>query len=176
MTYRLSQKANGGPVLQAERLRLPRLSDVEPSYRFWSSDRSNVMGGAWSMETVHAETRGRLDQWQKHGFSLLNVTRRGSDHGIGPFFPDTHPKSRLGWSLSDAADDGQGLAQKAATAARDWFLATSGSETSVSYTGPKNHRSHRLCQRPGAAVDPDAPHPCGVEPTLTFRHHAPGAA
>ena len=76
MTYRLEQDANGDPVLVTARLRLrlPRLSDIEPSYRFWSSDRSHLMGGPWSMETLTAETHGLLDQWQKHGFlSLIHI-------------------------------------------------------------------------------------------------------
>ena len=181
MTYRLSQDTNGGPVLLTARLalRLPRLSDIGPSFRFWSSDRSIIVGGPWSMETLAAETQDLLDQWQKHGFSLFNVTRHGSDDvigGIGPFFPDTHPEPELGWTLWDAANEGQGLAYEAAAAARDWFFATSGYRTAVSYTDPENHRSHRLCQRLGAVVDPNAPHPYGDEPTLTWRHHAGAAA
>lgn len=181
MTYRLSQDDAGCPVLVTERLalRLPRLSDIKPSYRFWSSDRSSLMGGPWSMETLAAETQDLLDQWKKHGFSLFTVTRHGTDAGIGgigPFFPATHPEPELGWSLWDAADEGQGLAHEAAAAASDWFFATSGYRTAVSYTDPDNHRSHRLCQRLGAIVDPDAPHPYGDEPTLTWRHFAGGAA
>jgi RimJ/RimL family protein N-acetyltransferase len=180
MTWRLAQDDNGGPVLLTARLRLrlPRLSDIEPSFRFWSSDRSALMGGPWSMDTLTAETQGLLDQWQTHGFSLFTVTRHGSDDGIGgigPFFPDTHPEPELGWSLWDAADEGQGLAHEAAAAARDWFFATSRHTTAVSYTDPDNHRSHRLCERLGAVVDAEAPHPYGDEPTLTWRHHA-GAA
>lgn len=180
MTYRLAQDEYGGPVLETERLRLrmPTLADVAPSYRFWSSDRSHLMGGPWTMDQLAAETQGLLDQWQKHGFSLFTVTFRGSDAGIGgigPFFPDTHPEPELGWSLWDAADEGQGLAHEAAAAARDWFFATTGYKTAVSYTDPENHRSHRLCQRLGAVVDSDALHPYGDEPTLTFRHHARAA-
>jgi RimJ/RimL family protein N-acetyltransferase len=180
MTYRLAQDANGNPVLVTERLRLrkPTLADIPASWRFWSSDRSILMGGPWSMETLVIETEDLLTQWQKHGFSLFTVTRHGSDEGIGgigPFFPATHPEPELGWSLWHAADEGQGLAYEAAAAASDWFFATSGYHTAVSYTDPDNHRSHRLCERLGATVDPTAPHPYGDEPTLTFRHHR-GAA
>ena len=181
MTYRLATGADGGPVLQTARLRLrlPTLDDIPESYRFWSSDRSRLMGGPWSMDTLRAETRGLLDQWQKHGFSLFTVTRPDDDTGIGgigPFFPDTHPEPELGWSLWHAADEGQGLALEAATAARDWFFATSGRTTAVSHTDPANTRSHRLCDRMGATVDRAAPHPYGDEPTLTYRHHAGGRA
>jgi RimJ/RimL family protein N-acetyltransferase len=181
MTYQLAQDAIGGPVLQTARLRLrmPTLDDIPASYRFWSSDRSRLMGGPWTMETLVSETKDLLAQWQKHGFSLFTVTRPDSDDGIGgigPFFPETHPEPELGWSLWNAADEGQGLAHEAAAAARDWFFATSGYQTAVSYTDPDNHRSHRLCERLGAKVDPVAAHPYGDEPTLTFRHFARGRA
>lgn len=177
MSYQLAQDDTGGVVLRTARLclRRPRISDVEASYGFWSSDRSALMGGPWTRETLEAETQGLLDQWQKHGFSLFTVTRHGSDDGIGgigPFFPDTHPEPELGWSLWRAEDEGQGLALEAARAARDWFFATSRYDTAVSYTDPANLRSHRLCERLGAVVDAAAAHPYGDEPTLTFRHFA----
>lgn len=180
MTWRLVQDGDGNPVLETERLRLrkPTVADIEPSFRFWSSDRSRMMGGPWIMEKLRAETQGLLDQWAKHGFGLFTVTRHGSDEGIGgigPFFPDTHPEPELGWSLWNAADEGQGLAHEAAVAARDWFFATSGHTTAVSHTDPANHRSHRLCERLGGVVDPDAPHPYGDEPNLAYRYFG-GAA
>jgi RimJ/RimL family protein N-acetyltransferase len=174
MTYRLTKGANGGPVLETARLRLrlPRLSDIEPSLRFWSSERSHLMGGPWTLETLTTETQGLLDQWQKHGFGLFTVTRHGSDDGIGgigPFYPDTHPEPELGWSLWDAADEGQGLATEAAIAARDWFFATSGYDTAVSYTHPDNTASHRLAGRLAATIDADAacPYP---PPVRIYRH------
>lgn len=179
MTYRLAQDASGGPVLVTARLclRMPSLDDIAPSFRFWSSDRSRLMGGPWSLATLRHETAGLLSQWRRHGFSLFTVTRRSDGEaigGIGPFFPDTHPEPELGWSLWDAENEGQGLAHEAAAAARDWFFATSGRTTAVSHTDPANHRSHRLCERLGATVDPAAPHPYGDEPTLTYRHVAGG--
>ncbi|MBL9050631.1 MAG: GNAT family N-acetyltransferase [Tabrizicola sp.] len=162
MTYRLAQDANGGPVLETARLRLrmPTLDDIQPSFRFWSSDRSRLMGGPWTLDKLAAETQGLLDQWQKHGFSLFTVTLRDSGPpigGIGPFYPDTHPEPELGWSLWDAENEGKGLAHEAAAAARDWFFATSGFQTAISYTDRRNHRSHRLCERLGGRVDPATP-------------------
>lgn len=174
MTYRLAQDANGGPVLETARLRLrmPSFDDIPASFRFWSSDRSTLMGGPWTMDTLWAETQGLLDQWQKHGFSLFTVTRPNSDTGIGgigPFFPDTHPEPELGWSLWDASDEGQGLAHEAAAAARDWFFSTSGHDTAVSYTHPDNARSHNLSERLGATIDPDAA--CPYPPPMRIYRH-----
>lgn len=182
-TYTLRQDADGMPVLQTARLRLrlPTMDDIPASFCFWSSERSErseMMGGRWSMETVVANTEDLLVQWQKYGFGLFTVTMAETGRpigGIGPFFPEIYREPELGWSLWDAADEGKGLAYEAAAAARDWFFATSGRRTAVSYTDPANHRSHRLCERLGAVVDPAAWHPFGDEPDLTYRHHA-GAA
>jgi RimJ/RimL family protein N-acetyltransferase len=179
MTYRLRQDANGGPVIETARLhlRMPTMDDIAASHRFWSSDRSHLMGGPWTMEKLRDETQDLLDQWQKHGFSLFTVTRHGSDDGIGgigPFFPDTHPEPELGWSLWDAKDEGRGLAHEAATAARDWFFATSGYATAISFTDPRNHRSHRLCERLGGIVDPTAP--VQDEGDVVYRYYARGSA
>ena len=165
------------PVLTTVRLRLrvPVLADLPACARFWASERSHLMSGPWTADETEGEFQGLLDQWAKHGFSLFTVTLHGSDTGIGgigPFFPDTHPEPELGWSLWDAAHEGRGIAFEAAIAARDWFFATTRYASAVSYTDPLNHRSHRLCERMGAVVDPDAAHPYGDEPTLTWRHHA----
>jgi len=179
MTYRLTQDDNGSPVLETAllRLRQPSLDDIEPSFRFWSSERSAMMGGPWTMDALQRETQGLLDQWRKHGCSLFTVTDAASGTpvgGIGTFLPDTHPEPELGWSLWDASLEGKGLAHEAATAARDWFFASSSYTTAVSYADPANHRSHRLCERLGAVADATAAHPYGDEPTLTFRHFGGG--
>lgn len=180
MSNGLRQVADTGPVITTARLvlRLPHLGDLPACARFWASDRSKLMGGVWSAEETAAEFQGLLDQWAKHGFSLFTVTRKGSDQGIGgigPFFPAGYPEPELGWSLWNAADEGQGLAFEAASAARDWFFANSGYLTAVSHTDPDNARSHRLLERMGAVMDPAAAHPYGDQPTQTWRHLRGGA-
>lgn len=179
-SYRLDQDEQGRPVLWTERLRLrlPAMKDLSPGFRFWSSERSHMMGGPWSRDQTRDAFHDLLDQWQRHGFSLFSVTLHGSDTaigGIGPFFPFKHREPELGWSLWRLADEGKGLAYEAAAAARDWFFAHSGHKTAVSYTDPANARSHRLCERLGGVVDPQAWCP-DAEPTLTYRHYAPGHA
>jgi RimJ/RimL family protein N-acetyltransferase len=169
------------PTLQTERLilRVPNDNDLVLAARFWASERSHMMGGPWTFEKTREGHLDILNQWRRHGFSLFTVTLRGSDEGIGgigPYYPATHPEPELGWSLWDAANEGKGLAHEAASAARDWFFATSGHKTAVSYTDPANAASHRLCARLGGVVDPDAAHPYGDDPTLTFRYYAGGAA
>lgn len=166
-------------TLTTERLtlRLPKASDLPACTAFWSSDRSHMMGGPWTADQTALEFADVLTQWQKHGFSLFIVTLKGSDAPIGligPFFPDDYFEPELGWSLWDATLEGQGLAYEAAAAARDWFFANTAYKTAVSYTHPDNTRSHRLCEKLGAVLDPDArsPYP---PPEVIYRHHAPQA-
>ena len=167
------------PTLHTARLTLrkPLPSDLPAAAVFWASERSHLMGGPWTPEETAKETADLHAQWANHGFSLFTAVLKSTGQpigGIGPFFPDTHPEPELGWSLWSADFEGQGLALEAALAARDWFFATTRYKTAVSYTDPDNHRSHRLCERMGAVVDPAALHPYGDQPTLTYRHFAGG--
>jgi RimJ/RimL family protein N-acetyltransferase len=158
-------------------LRKPLPSDLPASSVFWASERSHLMGGPWTPEETAKETDDLHAQWAKHGFSLFTAVLKSTGQpigGIGPFFPDTHPEPELGWSLWSADLEGQGLALEAALAARDWFFANTRYKTAVSHTDPVNYRSHRLCERMGAVVDPAALHPYGDQPTLTYRHFAGG--
>ena len=178
MSFVLEHDAAGRPVLVTGRLRLrvPREDDIEAGVRFWASERSRLMGGPQSREVTLATFDDLLDQWRRFGWGLFHVTRADDAPigGIGPWFPASHPEPELGWSLWNPEDEGQGLAHEAAVAARDWFFATTHWRTAVSHTDPDNHRSHRLCARMGAVVDPLARHSYGDQPTLTFRHFAPG--
>ena len=167
-------------TLTTERLllRQPALRDLPACVAFWASARSHMMGGPWTPDQTRVELDDVLGQWDRHGFSLFTVTQHGSDDAIGligPFYPDGYPEVELGWSLWDAALEGQGLAYEAAATARDWFFATTPYRTAVSYTAPENARSHRLCERLGAVIDAAAacPHP---PPVRIYRHTAQGAA
>ena len=162
-------------ILTTERLELRQLApqDLPASATFWASERSRIMGGPWTAEEHLREVEEVLGQWVRHGFGLFAVTLQGSDQaigGIGPFYPETHPEPELGWSLWDASLEGKGIAFEAATAARDWFFATTDCPSAVSYTHPDNARSHRLCERMGAVVDGLAacPYP---PPVRIYRHH-----
>ncbi len=179
MSYVLRQDAYAAPVLETERLvlRLPQLDDLTAMAAFWASERSHMMGGPWTTDETVTEFQGLLDQWAKHGFSLFTVTLKGSDNGIGgigPFFPDSHPEPELGWSLWNAAYEGQGLAREALIAARAWFFAATDYVSAVSYTHPENARSHKLAEAVGATVDPTAP--CPYPPPVRIYRHQRGLA
>jgi RimJ/RimL family protein N-acetyltransferase len=174
MTYRLAQDANGCPVLETARLRLrmPQTHDLPGFTAFWTSPRTGFMGGPWSADEAKTEFPDLARQWAQQGFSLFIITRKDDDRAIGlagPFYPDDHPEPELAWNLWNGADEGQGLATEGAVAARDWFFATSGHDTAVSYTHPGNTASHRLSERLGATIDLDAacPYP---PPVRIYRH------
>jgi RimJ/RimL family protein N-acetyltransferase len=173
-------RIGGSVVLTTERLilRKPRMADLPDCVAFWSSDRSHMMGGPWTPEETEANLQAVIDLWPRNGFGLFIVTLKGSDRAvglIGPWQPADYPEPELGWSLWDSALEGQGLALEAATAARDWFFATTGRTTAVSYTDVNNHRSHRLCERMGAVWDPLARSP-SPPPERIYRHFAGGVA
>lgn len=181
MTWRLDYDSTGGPVLVTARLRLrvPQARDLAPLTAFWSSERSRLMAGPQSPAMTRESFDDLMDQWRRFGFGLFHVTHADSDAAvgaIGPWFPASHPEPELGWSLWRAEDEGRGLAFEAAVAARDWFFAATHWPTAVSHTDPDNHRSHRLCERLGAVVDPLARHSYGDQPTRTYRHVAPRRA
>jgi RimJ/RimL family protein N-acetyltransferase len=174
MTYRLAQDAIGGSVLETARLRLrlPQTNDLPGFTAFWTSPRTAYMGGPWTGDDAAAEFPDLTRQWAQHGFSLFAITRPGDDRAIGlagPFLPEGHPEPELAWNLWTDADEGQGLATEATEVARDWFFATSGYDTAVSYTHPDNTASHRLAERLGATIDPNAvcPYP---PPVRIYRH------
>ena len=165
-------------ILTTDRLilRQPALRDLPACAAFWASERSHMMGGPWTANETRIAFADLFAQWDAHGFSLFTVTLKGADDAIGligPFYPDGHPEVELAWSLWETSLEGQGLAFEAAMAARDWFFATSGHRTAVSYTHVDNHRSHRLCERMGAVVDPDA-RSSSPPPERIYRHNATG--
>ncbi len=169
-----------GVTLTTQRLvlRRPSMGDLPECAAFWASARSHMMGGPWTPEVTAANLAEVIGLWDKCGFSLFTVTLKGSDRAaglVGPWQPEGFPEAELGWSLWDQALEGTGLAFEAASAARDWFFATTGRVTLLSYTHPDNHRSHRLCERLGAVHDPDAPSP-SPPPERIYRHFAKGAA
>lgn len=179
MTYALQHDAEGAPVLVTERLvlRKPRPGDLPACIRFWASDRSRIMGGPWTPDETATDFADVVAQWDWRGFGLFSVTLAGDaamQGLIGTWHPKNYPEPEIGWSLYDPALEGRGLAFEAARAALDWFFAATGQTTAVSHTDPQNRRSHRLCERLGAVIDPEAAQPADESPTLTWRHHAPG--
>ncbi len=166
------------PILHTPRLtlRAPAPQDLAAFTAFWTSPRTQFMGGPWSASDAAAEWPDLARQWAAHGFSMFVITRTGDDTPIGlagPFYPNGHPEPELGWNLWRENDEGFGLAREAAGAARDWFFAQTGREQMVSYIHPENTRSHRLAEGLGAVMDQNAP--CPYPPPVRIYRHQKGA-
>ncbi len=159
-------------------LRRPSHADAAAGVAFLMSERSRFMGGPMQAEAAATDYRTVCDLWDANGFSLFVITRQGDDTAIGlagPWQPAGFEEPEIGWNLWNHADEGQGIATEAVSAARDWAFGPLGLRTAVSYIHPDNHRSARLAERVGASRDLTAfcPYP---PPVLIYRHVAGQAA
>ena len=169
----------GIPVLETERLILrgPEPGDWESYCAFWTSDRTDHVGGRRTRRDAWRGFASTWGHWAIHGFGTWIVTDRqdGKSLGLAALnFPDGYVEREIGWILWDGAE-GRGIALEAATAARDHVFGTLGWKTAVSYIDPDNTRSIRLAEKLGARPDPDAAHSFGDEPCVVYRHPAPEA-
>lgn len=176
MTPRLADT----PVLTTERLvlRAPVASDFDTLAPFVTSDRARFVGGgadkdighAWRMLAIFA------GHWQLRGFGIFVAADRDTGRPVGsfgPWFPGDWPEEELGWTIWDAADEGQGYAREATLAIRRHVYADLGWASAVSYIDPRNDRSRALAQRLGCVLDTTAPRPPRDPALEVWRHPAP---
>lgn len=173
------------PVIETERLilRAPNAGDWEPWRAFAMSDRSQFIGGPYTLDRAWRGAGHVIGHWVMRGFGSFAITLKGSDTAVGlvgPWYPAIWPERELGWSMWRADLEGTGLMFEAASAARDHAFGALGWDTAVSYIDARNARSIRLAERLGATLDADAEAPeddPGAEAeTLVYRHSTPGAA
>ncbi|MEM9735820.1 MAG: GNAT family N-acetyltransferase [Pseudomonadota bacterium] len=168
------------PVIETERLTLrgPDARDEAAYLAFFTSDAARFIGGGQRTKRWKAWEYFALDigHWQIRGFGMWAVCWKGSARAlglVGGFRPEGYPENELAWFLFDEAQ-GQGVAQEAAIAARNFLYRTLKWRTLVSYIDPANTASIRLAERLGAVLDPAAPKPVDDNP-LVYRHPAPEA-
>lgn len=151
-------------------LRAPTTADWPAYLRLMTSQRARYMGGPFSPFAAWGQFCAETAQWRLYGVGGLIIIPKAGGEALGlvginygPMFPEWE----LGWMLYDGAE-GQGIAQEAAEAMRRWGFGPRGLPTMVSYVDPLNHRSCRLAERLGGAVDMQAPRP---DPTdIVYRH------
>ncbi|MEM1350793.1 MAG: GNAT family N-acetyltransferase [Pseudomonadota bacterium] len=170
------------PILETERLvlRPHRLSDFDPLYTLFASERAEYMGGPFSAKTMWYWIAAEVGSWTLQGFGSWGLEQRSDGAFIGQIGinkPHHFPEPELGWVLLHPFE-GRGYAFEAAQAARDWYWNTTGATTLVSYVHSDNTRSKALAARLGARPDPDAPFAAGdtAEDTTVFRHRREVAA
>ncbi|QYK40965.1 MAG: GNAT family N-acetyltransferase [Paracoccaceae bacterium] len=167
------------PVLNTPRLtlRAPVAADWPHFRDFALSERSHFVRAPDIDETLAWRGFAHvIGMWVLRGYGSFIFCRHGEDRALGmtgPWHPVNWPEPEIGWTVWDAAAEGQGLAFEAAEAGRTHVFRDLGWPTVVSYIDPANTRSIRLAERLGARPDPAAPHPRPDEPCLVYRHPAP---
>lgn len=164
-------------VLSTERLLLrhPEPGDAEGFIEFYGSKRAIYAGGTKIRDEAWRAFAGVLGHWQIRDFGLLAVTLHDSDRAIGligHWEPEGWPEREIGWTLWDAAMEGQGLAFEAAQAVQKHTFTKLNWSTAVSYIAPENARSIALAERLGAKRDSAASTPRDAD-CLVYRHERP---
>lgn len=163
------------PTLETERLilRAPQPKDAEAYIRFYTSERSQFVGGPKTEREAWNFFGTVLGHWVLRKFGMFAVTRKDDDTilGIvGHWYPNTWPEKEVGWVLLDGAHEGQGIAFEAAQACIAHAWTALGWDTIVSYIDNGNANSVALAERLGATHDPDAATPSADYPCLVYRH------
>jgi RimJ/RimL family protein N-acetyltransferase len=169
----------GTPVLHTDRLtlRAPGPQDWAAFRDFMLSDRAAFVRAPDIDEGKLWRAFGHvIGHWALRGFGsfvfCLKDTGRVVGYG-GPWFPVPWPEREIGWTVWDAASEGQGYAFEGARATLHHAFHTLGWTTAVSYIDPANTRSIRLAERLGAVRDDSAATPDPTDPTLVYRHPRP---
>ncbi|MCB1396271.1 MAG: GNAT family N-acetyltransferase [Rhodobacter sp.] len=174
----MSVTLSATPVLETERLilRAPVAADWAVWRGFMLSERSVHVRAAEVTEALAWRAFGHfIGHWVLRGWGNFVVTDRASGAALGacgPWFPAGWPERELGWSIWDAAAEGEGIAFEAAQAARGFAYDVLGWDTAVSYIAASNARSRALAGRLGCTLDAGAAHPEASGPVEVWRHPA----
>lgn len=164
------------PEVETERLRLrlPKASDLPAHAAFRASDRSVGVGGPFDAASSFHHLAGIVGQWQLRGYGRWMVADKMTDDPLGVvgiYHPEDWPEPEIGWSLYGAAE-GRGIAQEAATAARDYAYRVLCWDRIVSLVMEDNLRSIALAKRMGCEAEGVFEHPTFGALTI-WRHLSP---
>lgn len=141
------------PTLSTARLtlRAPVLADFPALRAFFASDRSASIGGPLSASDAWRVFSSHVGHWTLKGFGWFILDDADGPRGmVGVHRPPHYEAMELGWTLFDEAATGRGYATEAATAARDWAVATLNPDRLVSFIDPANGASQAVARRLGA--------------------------
>ncbi|MEM9249060.1 MAG: GNAT family N-acetyltransferase [Pseudomonadota bacterium] len=166
------------PTLHTERLtlRAPAMQDWETCRAFFSTERSQFIGGPRDEHEAWRAFGHVVGHWALRGFGSFVFCLKGTDAALGmtgPWFPADWPEREIGWSVWHAEAEGKGYAAEAARAAIHHAFHDLGWDTAVSYIDPENARSIALAERLGAVRDAEAARPDPSD--LVYRHPRPKA-
>lgn len=146
------------PVLSTERLILrgPQEADFEAIATFMASPRAVYVGGPTDDRfAMWRAFLAVLGHWALRGYGFFTLEHRQTGQLVGRVGIVHHemwPEPELGWHLFDGFE-GQGYAQEAALAVRDWGWRECGLGPLVSLIVPENTRSVVLAERLGAKFE-----------------------
>lgn len=145
------------PVLATARTRLraPRLTDFDAWVEVLCGANSEQLGGPFTRDQAFAEFCASVSMWLLRGHGLWTVEALDGSDILGFVLLGFEPgdqEPELGYLFRTGAQ-GQGLAQEAASAARDHALKVLHLPGLVSYIAPENTRSQALARRLGARYD-----------------------
>jgi RimJ/RimL family protein N-acetyltransferase len=148
----------GTPVLRTPRLvlRAPEPGDFEGFAAFLAGDRAAHVGGPAGRLTAWRAFCHITGHWVMRGWSMFVMADPATGRGLGmagPWFPETWPEAEIGWSLWDAAAEGQGLAFEAVSALRAFVRDRLGWRTAISLIAEGNTRSEALARRLGCVPE-----------------------
>lgn len=159
------------PVIEVDglRLRAPHIRDF-PIYARFLIDTDLDAADDAMREEAWLDFCQIAASWPLRGFGSWTVDNpAGQPIGavvVNHEFGD--PEVELGWAVASAAE-GQGIASRAARAARAHLFGVMGFQTLVSYIDPVNARSIAVAQRLGAVRDARAEAALNTE-ILVYRH------
>ncbi|MBM1220314.1 GNAT family N-acetyltransferase [Ponticoccus sp. SC2-23] len=153
------------------RIETQRLVLVQPHLRhlpaftaFKASDRAARIGWDEPEYLAWREFTSIAGHWQLYDCGpFVAETPDGRPVGtFGGWLQAGAEEPELKWTLWSDDDEGRGLAQEAASAARDWHLGDAGWTSAVSYINPANTRSAALARRLGCEKDGQEVYPSGT--------------
>jgi RimJ/RimL family protein N-acetyltransferase len=160
------------PALDTRRLQLraPRIYDFKAFAKILESDRAILMGGPFNRAEAWAEFTNYTACWMLHGHGLWTIDAQTTPSAgfvlLGFEYDDPEPE--LGIFLTEGAE-GQGYAEEAMIAARDYAFDSLNWDSVASFVDPENDRCISLMNRLGATRDLEAEPEDGE--TYGFRHH-----
>ncbi|CUH74814.1 GNAT family N-acetyltransferase [Tropicibacter naphthalenivorans] len=144
------------PQIDTRRLQLrgPRIYDFDAYAEIMTSDRAAFMGGPFTREQAWGEFTQYTAQWLLHGHGLwtIDAQTRPSAGFVTLGFEYTDAEAELGIFLCAQAE-GQGIAEEAITAARDYAFDTLDWSSVVSYIARDNDRARKLMRKLGVKRD-----------------------
>jgi RimJ/RimL family protein N-acetyltransferase len=159
------------PTLTTERLilREPREADFAAMLEFNDSARAVFLGGGAPRQQVWRALLSNIGHWALRGYGFWSVdTKAGVFIGrVGVIYHDGWLEPELAWHLFEGFE-GQGYAEEAALASRDWAAGQADMGPLVSMIDPENHRSIALANRLGARLE--STDPGDGKPFHIFRH------